>query len=490
MTATNSRPKHLDAYIRVSRVNGREGDGYISPGEQRKRIEEWAAREGVEIVQWWEELDQSGGKLDRPMIQAALERCRKGETDGIVVAKRDRFARTLIGALQTIQELEEMGAVFAAADGLDSSTPEGKFAVNLMLSMADFELRRIRDGWRAATENAVADGIHISARPPTGYLRENGKRSRLVPDPEIAPLIHEVFFRRAKGESWGALATYLQENGVPSSKTGVTGIVRNRAYLGEARGSHGAVNLSAHEPLVTVEEWEAAQWKGRTYAKDGTVAARGMLSGLITCVGCGHKLSVTMSRYPKTGENRPIYFCKGQHSGGRCPERPAAEAERIDQFVRDAFAAALFDGTLATTMDAVARYRNAESAVAKAQADLDALADPRFLDGFGAEGFAGIVEKQRAVLDEAKRMLRETPKPGEAVQPTMDLFGPEWPIDRERQFAKQYIAEITLARGGKGRWSRPVGQRLAITWAGHDEPDATLYERVEKMRDELPALVA
>ena len=282
----------------------------------------------------------------------------------------------------------------------------------------------------------------------------------------------------------------MEENGVPSSKTGVAGIVRNRAYLGEARGPGGVVKKEAHEALVSEEEWEAAQWKGRVYAKDGTVAAQGMLSGLITCSGCDHPLSVTRARNPSTGDKNAIYFCKGRYSGSRCPARPAAQVRVVDQYVRDAFAVALFDGTLAMTMDAVSRYRNAEATVAKAQRDLDALADPRFLDSFGAERFASMVEKQRAVLDEAKRVLRETPKPGEAVQPDIDLFGPDWSVDRERALAKQFIARVELSRGGKGRWSPPIGTRLAVTWAGQDEPDATLGERVERMRAEQPTFAA
>ena len=59
-----------DAYIRVSRRAGREGESFISPGVQRERIARWAQGAGVEIVRWWEEIDQSGAKLERPMFTA------------------------------------------------------------------------------------------------------------------------------------------------------------------------------------------------------------------------------------------------------------------------------------------------------------------------------------------------------------------------------------------------------------------------------------
>ena len=123
------------------------------------------------------------------------------------------------------------------------------------------------------------------------------------------------------------------------------------------------------------------------------------------------------------------------------------------------------------------------------QHDLDPLADPRLLSSFGAERFAAMAEQQREVLEEAKRVLRETPKPGEAVVPDVDLFGDEWTIDRQRALARQFIAKIALRRAvGYGRGAEPIGERLSITWAGHDERDATLAERVQRLREEAEPL--
>ena len=101
-----------DGYIRVSRRAGREGESFISPEVQRKKITDWAALHGVEIVEWWEEIDQSGAKLARPMFQEALARCERGESGGIVVARLDRFARSAVDALESIRRLND------ATDGL------------------------------------------------------------------------------------------------------------------------------------------------------------------------------------------------------------------------------------------------------------------------------------------------------------------------------------------------------------------------------------
>jgi site-specific DNA recombinase len=84
----------LAGYIRVSRVGGREGEGYISPSVQRDSIAAYAANMGTEIVEWFEDEDQSGGTAERPEFQRALTLCREGQVDGIAVMKIDRFARS------------------------------------------------------------------------------------------------------------------------------------------------------------------------------------------------------------------------------------------------------------------------------------------------------------------------------------------------------------------------------------------------------------
>jgi len=453
---------------------------------QHEKIAAWASLRGVEIAEWHTDLDETGGKADRPGLQAALKRIQAGDTEGIVVAKMDRLSRLHVGdALGLVAHIaDDLGGTVVAIDiDLDPTTPTGEMVWTNMLALGRWERRRIAESWAEASQRAVKDGVHISAAPPTGYLRENGKRSRLVPDPTVAPLVRECFLRRAKGASWQEIATYMCDHGVRLSKSGAARIVHNRVYLGEARGPKAKPNKAAHTPLVTVQEWEAAQWQGRRHARDGTVAAQGLLSGLITCAGCGHKLSVTGGRKTPDGGNVPVYFCKSRYSGGNCPAPAAARVSFVDDFVIQALGEAATDGTLSATLDAISRYRRATDAVAKAEGDLHEIEeDTELVAALGVRGVAKLATKQRAVLDEAKRVLRETPTPADAIEPDQSFwFEPEtWPMDEKRRLAKQLIASVTLSRSGRGRYRPPVSTRLEITWAGHAEPDHTIAERVKR----------
>jgi DNA invertase Pin-like site-specific DNA recombinase len=84
--------------------------------------------------------------------------------------------------------------------------------LRIMLSLAEWELDRIRRSWDAAREKAIARGVFMGARPPTGYLR--GDDGRLYPDPHNGPLVAELFALRARRVPLKQLCLFLEDNGV------------------------------------------------------------------------------------------------------------------------------------------------------------------------------------------------------------------------------------------------------------------------------------
>lgn len=99
----------LDGYIRVSSVGSRGGDSFISPKLQREQIEAWSKAHGATLGQIFEELDESGARSDRPMLLRAIARVELGESQGIAVAKLDRFGRSLIDGLANIERITSAG---------------------------------------------------------------------------------------------------------------------------------------------------------------------------------------------------------------------------------------------------------------------------------------------------------------------------------------------------------------------------------------------
>lgn len=476
-----TRRRTADGYIRVSRRAGREGDSFISPEVQKKKIASWAKLHEVEIVRWWEEIDQSGAKLERPQFQEALARCERGETGGIVVARLDRFARSAIDALDSIRRLNEAGArLVSVEDNFDGSTPMGRFAIGILTLIAELELERIKENWSSAVSAAVARGVHISARVPTGYRRdENG---RLHPEEPAASAVKELFRRRAAGASWAELARYFEKAQVyPStgnkhwSLYGVSSLVKNPVYLGQAR-SGKVVNEKAHEPLVTRAEFDAAQSISKSLLKqrDGSVASQAMLGGLARCAGCGHTLKITGNTKRSTGERYPVYYCTGRYASGPCPARATVRASLLDEYVEQQVLAALSDedGLLAQAVEVSEAADEAARTVADAEHELDLFVNnPTLLTMLGEKKFVEGVEVRQRALDEARvelaKLRSESNLATELGDGDLLTAWPSLTIQERRQLMHGLLERVVLIRAnGRGRAAEPIAERTQMVLRG------------------------
>ncbi len=491
MTAT------ADGYIRVSRRAGREGDSFISPALQRERIAGWAALHGVEIVEWWEEIDQSGAKRERPKFQEALARCERGETGGIVVARLDRFARSAIDALESIKRLNEAGArLVSVEDNFDGSTPMGRFAIGILTLIAELELERIKENWSSAVRSAVERGVHISSTPPAGYRRDETRR--LVAVEPDASVIREVFRRRANGASRTSLADFLAERGVRTSKgsprwstTGVMAVIRNRVYLGEAR-SGSVVNAKAHEAIVTEAEFQAAQGSRTLLSKrDGSVASQALLGGLARCAGCGHTLKITGGTDKKTGARYPIYYCIRRYAKGICPAPATVRASHLDRYVEEQVLAALSaeDGLLAQAVEASTELEEAQRRLEQAEHELDQfVTDTTLLSLLGKKKFLQGVEARQRAFEQARAELGTLKARSELpVELTSGDLLQAWPglsVEEKRRLLHGLLDRVLLRRADRRvKYASPtVPARTQIILRGNvllgNNPDESTQPRV------------
>src|SRR3954447_23559634 len=104
--------------VRVSQVNGREGESFASPGERQDRIVAACARDGLELVETVDELDVSGGKPleDRAGLRGAVEAVEVGRADVIVAAYFDRLVRSLRVQDDLVSRVEKAGGQVLALD--------------------------------------------------------------------------------------------------------------------------------------------------------------------------------------------------------------------------------------------------------------------------------------------------------------------------------------------------------------------------------------
>lgn len=454
--------------IRVSQVRGRKGDSFISPGVQRDQIEGYAKAMGHTIVAWQEDLDQPGSTLNRPGFQAALAQIKAGDADGVIGAKLDRITRSVAHLGKLLEQARAEGWNLVAVDvGLDMSTPNGKLIANVLGSVAEWELDRRRDSWQEARARAVGRGVHVASRAPSGYRRrEDG---RLEPDPLTAEPITETFRLRAQGVGWRQLARRLTDLEVATpygnttwTENAVANLVKNRAYLGEAR-SGVYVNADGHEPLIDQATWDEAQ-RSRIRSSRGDTP---LLSGLVRCAGCRYMMKSDSMRDSK-GERLRMYRCRTVHAAGRCPTPSAVLARVVEPFVEDQVGAWISGSQIAA--DAAVATAAHEAALLEhraAEVEMFAYLESETLAIAGRDAFEHGLSARRARVDSAHERVvaaRENVTAiGGLADGDLEALWPGMSV-RERARVLELVMDAVVV--WPHRSGRPISDRALVVWRG------------------------
>ncbi|MDQ6806073.1 MAG: recombinase family protein, partial [Actinomycetota bacterium] len=186
--------------VRVSQTNGRSGDSFVSPSEQRDRIKAACERDGLTLVETFEELDVSGGSAleDRPGLRQAVAAIEAGRADVVAAAYFDRLFRSLSTQAEVLGRVEHAGGQVLAVDvGQVTNGSAGQWLSGTMLgAVSEYHRRSAKERSAEAQARAVERGVAL-CHTHYGYLR--GDDRILVPDPETAPNVVAAFELRASG---------------------------------------------------------------------------------------------------------------------------------------------------------------------------------------------------------------------------------------------------------------------------------------------------
>ena len=155
-------------YARVSsQEQALEG---VSIEAQIADLSAYANTRGWEIFDVYADRGFSGGTDNRPEFKRLLGDANRGCFDIIAVCKLDRFFRNLRLLLNYLHDLERLKIKFVSTqEGLDTSTPYGKFAVQIMGVIAEFEKDRIGERVRDARRYQLSQGNWPGGRTNYGY---------------------------------------------------------------------------------------------------------------------------------------------------------------------------------------------------------------------------------------------------------------------------------------------------------------------------------
>ncbi len=158
-----------------------------NPALQLDGLRRLAEQRGWSIVGEYVDQGVSGSKDRRPELDKLMKDVHRGRLDLVACWRFDRFARSVRHLVLALDEFRAKGVDFVSVhDGIDTSTPAGRFSFTIIAAVAELERELIRERTRAGLASARQRGARLG-RPPVTFdldlaakLRADGRSIRWI----------------------------------------------------------------------------------------------------------------------------------------------------------------------------------------------------------------------------------------------------------------------------------------------------------------------
>jgi len=273
----------------------------------------------------------------RPVFNQMIERIYNGEADGIICWSIDRLARNPIDGGQ-ISWMLQRGIIKHIATPHRSYYPEDNVIImNVEFGMANQFIRDLSVNTKRGLQAKVEKGW-FPGPAPIGYLnnkyKDKGEKD-IIKDPERFHLVRKMWdlmltglyspaeICRIANEEWGFRTRKAKRSGgKPLSVSTVYKMFTNPFYCGFIRYK-GELYKGAHDPMVTVEEFQLVQKilgdRGRPLYNNH----RFPFTRLIKCGECGCSITAEEKlKRTKSGKvHRYVYYhCTKRRRDHKCSQ--------------------------------------------------------------------------------------------------------------------------------------------------------------------------
>jgi len=304
----------------------------MSIDSQLAEMRELAHNHGLNVVCELEESHSAKDSGKRPVYNQMLKGLANDEYDAILTWAPDRLSRNA-GDLGAIVDLMDQGKLLHIKTYSQTFTnnPNEKFLLMILCSQAKLENDNksinVKRGIKAKCEMGWRPGV-----APLGYInRTFGGVSDIIPDPDRAEIITEMFHKAAAGWSGRKLKVWLDEkeittrSGKPVPLSSLLALLLNPFYYGEFQypeGPGAKWYKGAHKPLISKQLFdEIQQTRGSNKGLWGT--KQFAFRGLIQCGQCGAEFTAQEKfKKLKNGDfNRHVYYNCTRRVDPDCTEK-------------------------------------------------------------------------------------------------------------------------------------------------------------------------
>ena len=348
LSAPPMAAKRVALVVRVS-TDRQAGNPEGSLKNQLQRLRQHIAYKRDGLGEDWQEvalfeLKGISGKssLRRSELQPLLAGIRANQINVIACTALDRLCRNVRDFLELLELLNEHGVEFVCLkQNYDTTTPQGKLFITIMMALAEFEREqtseRTKDAVRARAERGLWNGGRV-----LGYDPDPTNKSSLVINQEEAAVVNAAFQLYLQTGSLKDTASALNERGhrtksytsrrglvhpgKPFSLTAVQGLLKNRAFIAMKeigkRNKRGVEVVPAvWPPIVPLETFDEVQQLMAANGRRRHNSAEGIkhvhvLVGLLHCGLCGTALQ-GRSGTGRLARRYYYYTCPSQGCGLR-----------------------------------------------------------------------------------------------------------------------------------------------------------------------------
>lgn len=332
--------EEVAAYIRVStqeqKLHG------ISLEAQIQKLEEYAEKNGMKIVEWYKDEGVSGRKLikNRPALQRMIQDAEKRKFRRIIFIKLDRFFRSVAEYHECMKRLSVGGVIWTATEEkYDLSTPSGEAFVNMKLTMAQFEADQAGERIRMVNEYKVQTGqpLYGSQCLPFCYTVEqpkDGERHKYIAKKNDEVMVDLIAHFKEHHSIRAAMLHVNKVHKCDLAYPQVMKALKNEMICGTYKG-----NPNYCPPYVTREEFEMMQKSIKRNPRYEPSEYTYLFKGLILCPSCGRRLTAGITSKPKYDKNKNFlryyhyrgYRCAVASRDRRCTFKTTIFEARIEK---------------------------------------------------------------------------------------------------------------------------------------------------------------
>ena len=166
-----ANPLRVGLYARVSTHDQKTLPLQLSAMRDYAAKRNWAV--AIEVQ------DVASGATTRLQRETIIAAARRRELDCVLVWRLDRWGRSLVDLVNSLQELTALDVGFVSlSEALDLTTPSGRALAGVLAVFAEFERDILRDRVKAGIDQARKDGKPHGRPLTAGKLAAEMKRLR------------------------------------------------------------------------------------------------------------------------------------------------------------------------------------------------------------------------------------------------------------------------------------------------------------------------